>query len=400
MKPKYSVLVIDDQDNWRELLTEILSVQFDVVVAGSYQQALEVLESRATPFHVVVTDMRLVDGEAGNEDGLKIVAHLNQMGDETKTIVITGYATIDSAKRALSRLVAYDYLEKRPSDGSALNVEELKKIVYLAAQEAEAKRPNGFRDLKRSILLLEPDPDWREWLRTILAESHYLVDSPEIAGKEAPSLPSDPETYALILINESVAEKKLLDRLQDTYPESKIVILNTRDIDPIFKAMRDYPVVTAFNLTEGKFDSRVFREFIHSALAEGAVKYVNHQIALEGMMVHASSLDSVYELQLGKTYTVSLSIQDGPAIDSQRIWLLPRQVKKGEVHLHLFIHAERMKVSPAVDGYWHIPLSSERPRSFEFSITPQSGGENELTIELDHDRRWLGRIAIKTRSAD
>ena len=397
MAPKYNVLVIDDQDNWRELLTEILSEQFEVVSAGSYQQALEAIESRATPFHVVVTDMRLMDNEFGNEDGLKIIAYLNQRGDETKAVVITGYATIDSAKRALSRLAAYDYLEKRPSDGSGLNVEELRKIVYLAAQEAEAKRPGGFRDIKQNILLLEPDPEWREWLRSILAESHYRVDSPEIAGKETPSLSPDPETYALILINESLAEKKLLDRLQDTYPESKIVILTTRDIDPVFKAMRDYPVVTAFNLTEGKFDSRVFREFIHSALAEGAVKYVTHQIALEGKRVHATSPKGEYELQSGKTYTVSLSIQDGPASNSQRIWLLPRQVKKGEIHLHLFIHAERMKVSPAVDGYWHIPLSSERPPSFEFSITPQSSGDNELTIEIDHDRRWLGRVSLRVQ---
>ena len=75
-----SVLIVDDQDNWRDLLKEVLEKELEVIMAESYSEALDAISKRANPFHVVVTDMRLKDGQLGNEDGVKLIEYFyNQL---------------------------------------------------------------------------------------------------------------------------------------------------------------------------------------------------------------------------------------------------------------------------------------------------------------------------------
>lgn len=148
IKKKYSVLVIDDQDNWRDLLCEILEAQFEVSSARDYKSALAAIYRQHPPFHVVVTDLRLEDEKTGNQDGLRLAEFLNRQGEGTKTILVTGYPTIATAKRALSQLGAYDYLEKHPSDGSKFNSEEFQVSVQGAAQMAEKFRTDEIEKVK------------------------------------------------------------------------------------------------------------------------------------------------------------------------------------------------------------------------------------------------------------
>jgi len=395
MKPKYSVLVIDDQENWRDLLCEILQEQFDVKRAYSYDTALNAIQEQSPPFHVVVTDLRLVDEKSGNEDGLKLAEYLNHRGDETKVIIITGYATIDSAKRAFSRLAAFDYLEKRPSEGQGLNIEELRETVYQAAQQAESRRISGFRDLNQNILVLEPDPVWRNRLKESLGDNGYHVYAAETDEDLLESILDTAGNYALILINESLSSEKLLDSLHRSQDDARIVILTRKDIDHILGVMQDYPVITAFNLHNDKFDAHAFREFIHRVLSEVATKYVTTQIQFEDQLLQDLQ-QSPYgcELEVGKTYSVSLSIQETAVRNATPIYLEPLEEKRGRIRLHLFVHAPQMRLNPGAEGYWNIPMTMERPPRFQFWITPQNEGENEITIEIDQNRRWLGRIKL------
>ncbi len=85
---KQSVLIVDDQDNWRNLLREILNDEFEVVAAESYAEALDAISKRVDPFHVLVTDMRLEDDQRGNEDGVKLIEHIHNQNDKTNTILL------------------------------------------------------------------------------------------------------------------------------------------------------------------------------------------------------------------------------------------------------------------------------------------------------------------------
>lgn len=396
MKQKYSVLVIDDQDNWRDLMTEILEGEFEVKSVRSHDEALDAIGRQKPPFHVVVTDMRLKDGEPGNEDGLKLIEYLNQRGDKTKTIVVTGYATIKTAKHALSFLYAHDYLEKKPSDGSAFDFKKFQKTVYQAAQDAEAGRPQGFTDVNENILLLEPDPVWREKLKDSLVKNGYPVTAMAIGANLDLRLDSAEQKFGLIILNESISDEKKLTALQKLFPSARMIILTRRDIDNIFKVMRNYPVLTAFALRDGDFNPVAFRDVVHGALAFGAIKYISVQIKPENHTTLAySRYSSAYEMKTGDTYNIALSIQNTPAGGTTLIGMLPPEGRREKIQLRLFVHANQMRLNPGTEVYWEIPLSGQSPEPCQFSVTPQAPGKSKITIEIDQSGRWLGRIFLE-----
>jgi signal transduction histidine kinase len=77
---------------------------YELTSTTSAAKALDLLQSQH--FDVVLTDLRMDDGEG--TDLLKVVA---DQDEETTAIVLTGYASLDSAIRVL-RHGAYDYLLK------------------------------------------------------------------------------------------------------------------------------------------------------------------------------------------------------------------------------------------------------------------------------------------------
>ncbi|MCE7904292.1 MAG: response regulator [Anaerolineae bacterium CFX3] len=388
LSKKYSVLVVDDQDNWRELLIDLLKDDFEVKSASNFNEALEIIRNQDPPFHVVVTDMRLNDEETGNEDGLTLIEKLNERGDETKTIVVTGYATIDTARRALSNLAAYDYLEKRPSDGKPFDIEGIRSVVHRAAEEVEIKRSEGFTDISYNVLVLEPDRVQRLKLEEILQKDGYQVTILEdVEGLER--LPADTAASCiLILVNESLTSDSLFNRLQRLCPKGSIVVLTLSGIDKIVEAMREYPVLTALPMPTDKSNDKKLRDILHSALPR---KYISVQIKDPSQQEPV-----VTKGKIGQTYQMVFSIQDTPSEDNAiGVVLMPRGGMKRKTALRLSVHAKEMKIEPETERDWDIPLSIERPGPCYFLITPESAGTHNITIEIDQENRWLGRISMK-----
>jgi DNA-binding response OmpR family regulator len=84
---------------------------YQVTEAADGQTALGLIETQY--FDLALIDLRLTD-----LDGLDIVRHLRQVAPKTGVIILTGYATLDSAIEAL-RQGAHDYLTK-PFDTTEL----------------------------------------------------------------------------------------------------------------------------------------------------------------------------------------------------------------------------------------------------------------------------------------
>ena len=122
-----AILVVDDEANVASTIRAILQLDgYDVVAATSGTEALRVLRTRE--FDVVLTDLRL-----GDVDGIEIVRTVHRSSPETAAIMLTGYASLESAVAAL-RAGAYDYLMK-PSD-----VEELRATVARAVERRALRR--------------------------------------------------------------------------------------------------------------------------------------------------------------------------------------------------------------------------------------------------------------------
>ena len=110
------LLIVDDEESVAITMQAILQLDgHDVEMCTRGDVALRRIGE--TTFDLVLTDLRLDD-----LDGLQIVAETHRRSPETIVIVLTGYASLESAVKAL-REGAYDYLLK-PCD-----VEELRATV-------------------------------------------------------------------------------------------------------------------------------------------------------------------------------------------------------------------------------------------------------------------------------
>ncbi|SEH08050.1 response regulator [Candidatus Venteria ishoeyi] len=90
MKPSLSALVVDDQKQWRDVTARVLTSEgFTVIQAANREDAYHKLEHNI--FTIVILDLRLVDEEGFNVDGLDILYHIKESNPDTKVIMFTGY---------------------------------------------------------------------------------------------------------------------------------------------------------------------------------------------------------------------------------------------------------------------------------------------------------------------
>jgi signal transduction histidine kinase len=121
------ILVVDDEQSVATTIKAILQLDGNEVTAvTSGKEALDLLRERE--FDIVLTDLRLDD-----LDGIEILRETQKLWPDTVSIMLTGYASLESAVTAL-RSGAYDYLIK-PSD-----VDELRATVGRALERRRLRQ--------------------------------------------------------------------------------------------------------------------------------------------------------------------------------------------------------------------------------------------------------------------
>jgi putative two-component system response regulator len=120
----YRVLVVDDEEVVRLVLGELLQPEFLLALLPDAESVVPFLLH--APPHVIVLDKNLP-----GFSGLELLQQVKALSPLTEVIIITGYASLDSALEAL-RLGAYDYLLK-PFDNLDIVMEKVRR----AAEKAE-----------------------------------------------------------------------------------------------------------------------------------------------------------------------------------------------------------------------------------------------------------------------
>ncbi len=111
-----NLLIIDDERAIRDGCREVAqSIGFSTSIADSADHAYRVLDT--TSVDVVLLDLRLP-----GTGGIEILREIKRRRPETVVIVITGYATVQSAVQAMKH-GAYDYVTK------PFNMEELRLLL-------------------------------------------------------------------------------------------------------------------------------------------------------------------------------------------------------------------------------------------------------------------------------
>jgi two-component system, NtrC family, response regulator HydG len=106
-----TLLVVDDKQNMRSLLARVLRGVGDVTTARGVADASALIAARS--FSLVLSDLRMEDG-----DGLAVLRALRAKDGETPFVLMTAFATIETAVQAM-REGADDYITK-PFEPDAL----------------------------------------------------------------------------------------------------------------------------------------------------------------------------------------------------------------------------------------------------------------------------------------
>ena len=133
---KPSLLIVDDDEVFCEVLSDALSDRgYKVATASTIQDGLE-QAAQLEPEYAVI-DLRL-----GHESGLVLAEQLHKLDENTRIVILTGYASVATAVEAI-KLGAVHYLTK-PADAdeilAALHKEEGDASVPLSASPLTVKR--------------------------------------------------------------------------------------------------------------------------------------------------------------------------------------------------------------------------------------------------------------------
>src|SRR5882757_2289317 len=98
------ILIVDDENEIRQLLLELLGEQFDCEGSSTAEEALDRLGK--SQFELVISDITMP-----GMSGLDMIPHVKTIAPDTVVVMISGMQTVESAIGAL-RLGAFDYLMK------------------------------------------------------------------------------------------------------------------------------------------------------------------------------------------------------------------------------------------------------------------------------------------------
>jgi DNA-binding response OmpR family regulator len=191
-KPK--ILVVDDEDTLRYFLRlNLQEHHYQVLEAADGQTALALI--RQNQFDVALVDLHLTD-----MDGLEIMRYLRQASPQTSVIILTGYASVDSAVAAL-RQGAHDYLTKpydtaellaSVADGVARRSVENQPATETPTQSLEVKDlklSHTSRQVSRGGRPINLTPTEFDILSTLMAHPDTAIDAitliKQVRGYEA-----------------------------------------------------------------------------------------------------------------------------------------------------------------------------------------------------------------------
>jgi DNA-binding NtrC family response regulator len=124
-------------------LAEILTVEgYDVDNVGSGEEALELIKEN--DYDIVLSDLKMP-----GMSGMELLAHIRKLKPETRVIMITAFATIESAVEAMRR-GASDYISK------PFKINEIEVAVRRALEEAKFRENLRKAPASEAKLQLQP----------------------------------------------------------------------------------------------------------------------------------------------------------------------------------------------------------------------------------------------------
>lgn len=162
---KDKILVADDEKSMREFLDIMLKKEgYKVTLASNGEEVMKLIEKD-------IFDLALVDIRMPRQDGISVLKRIKSISPETVVIVITAYASADTAIKAMKE-GAYDYIMK------PFKIEEIKLIIQNALEKKHLQNEN---------LLLKQVVRDRYHFENIIGQSSRMLDLYDLLEKVAPT---------------------------------------------------------------------------------------------------------------------------------------------------------------------------------------------------------------------
>ncbi|MGC9521402.1 MAG: response regulator [Anaerolineae bacterium] len=278
-------LVVEDDQAWQQIVSEILlDCGLEVDVAASLEEATFLL--RRMPHRVAVVDLALGEGEAANQDGLRVLEAVRRQDPGCASILLTGYATVELAVKVLRdygglsclRKASFDRTEFRDLVARALLAAPPSAIPSREAPATGAMRAAGGLEAHESscagaALVVEDDAGWRSLLSEMLTDVGYRVRLCNSYGEAAGCLRREP--YRLAVVDLSLCDDPGVGEipgewdgyhllaLAAEHDVTTIVVSGIADPDVIERAYDDYGIFAY--LEKQAFDRRAFLEAVAEA---------------------------------------------------------------------------------------------------------------------------------------
>jgi DNA-binding NtrC family response regulator len=130
------VLIVDDYTDWRGLLSGLLEREGHLVKAvATKEKALAYIDENKD-LDLAVLDIRLVDIDESNQDGIHLLAEIRKRRSFTRVIMVTGYGTMETQRKAFKQYQAFDFFSKAQFDSKEFK-EAFQKAIEQAARDRQ-----------------------------------------------------------------------------------------------------------------------------------------------------------------------------------------------------------------------------------------------------------------------
>ena len=180
MAKKISILIVDDEESVRDSLYNwFMEDGYRVECAENAKKALSILESGS--FDIILADIKMP-----GMDGLEMLRRIKLLKSDSIVIVMTAFATVDTAVQALKD-GAFDYITKPfdPDDLSHLIRNATKQISLAEENENLKKKVVSLENVEDLIGISEPMKKVLKDIESVAQSSSSVVITGESGtGKE------------------------------------------------------------------------------------------------------------------------------------------------------------------------------------------------------------------------
>ncbi len=137
------ILIVEDFADWRDLVAGLLRREgHDVAAVASLQEAQDHL-AQSKGLDLAILDIRLVETDEGNKDGLRLLAEIAEHQPFTRVIMITGHGTMEMQRKAFREFHAFDFFRKEQFDSEEFR-RGVREAVEAAARERQAAKDKDY----------------------------------------------------------------------------------------------------------------------------------------------------------------------------------------------------------------------------------------------------------------